>query len=406
MHFILVAVVILYYFIILSLYQYTLNERILVDHGNLKQIFGYVQWNVNMYLRINCLFDSTNMQLSVQISAVILIIELVIIFGQADDILVKRDIEKKMLSSLSPHCSRHLVKVISAYQNSSLAALTDATFGHGRSNEFITDSRFQYRMMLCFELAGEEYFSPSETPTTFCYRYNPKQYNSIVHTICFPKLCLEEQPKFWNIYEKMLKIHLPENDSSVLTCIDSRREKQWWRDSRPIFLMFIIVLLWTIVFSSTIYQIKYESETKTTLEQIFLAFSAKRNIHMIFKTPKNRSKIITCMFGIRVLTMIWIVIGHMFAFVAPYIENVDEYYHDIADNFANQWLGNFLLSVDVFLVLGGTVNAYGFFQKYKKLDKNEANMDVFKVLVEFLCASNYSLMASILLYSNHSIPLQ
>lgn len=152
----------------------------------------------------------------------------------------------------------------------------------------------------------------------------------------------------------------------------------------------------------------------------------------MFKMPKNRSKVITCMFGIRFLTMIWIIIGHMFAFVAvrcskeilkllldlshsfieicylnilyfvhhfnycsfflfkihyflkdfwlfyygcifsifqPYIDNVDEYYHDIADNFGNQWIANFLLSVDVFLVLGGTVNAYGFFQKYDEMGK-------------------------------------
>ncbi|OZC11273.1 hypothetical protein X798_01689 [Onchocerca flexuosa] len=314
------------------------------------------------------------MKLLIEMSAMILIsIELVIVISQADDISAKRDIEKELISSLSPRCTRHLVKVVSAYQNSSLTpsgALKEfyTAFGHGKSNEFFTDSRFQFRMMLCFELAGEEHFLASRTPTTFCYRYDPKQYRSVAHTVCFPMLCLKEQNKFWNIYEKVLGIELPESDNSVSTCINSRRQKQWWMESRPIFMLFFIILLWTIVFLSTIYQIKYKPEAKTISERIFVAFSAKQNIHMIFKAPKNRSKVITCMFGIRFLTMIWIVIGHMFAFVAPYIENVDEYFHDIADNFANQWLSNFLLSVDVFFVLGGTVNAYGFFQQYKQMN--------------------------------------
>uniref|UniRef100_A0A915AWV9 Acyltransferase 3 domain-containing protein n=2 Tax=Parascaris univalens TaxID=6257 RepID=A0A915AWV9_PARUN len=35
----------------------------------------------------------------------------------------------------------------------------------------------------------------------------------------------------------------------------------------------------------------------------------------------------------------------------------------IAGKFLNQWISNFLLTVDTFLVLGGTVNAYGFFRK-------------------------------------------
>ncbi|VDK67011.1 unnamed protein product [Onchocerca ochengi] len=293
-------------------------------------------------------YQQANMQLSIEISAMVLIIvELVIAISQADDILAKRDIEEELISSLSPRCSRHLMKVNSAYQNSSLtpsSALKEfyTTFGHGKSDEFFTDSRFKFRMLLCFKLAGE-HFLASKTPTTFCYRYDPKQYRSAAHTVCFPMLCSKEQDKFWNIYEKTLGIELPENSRSVSTCINSRRQKQWWQESR------------------------------TISEKIFLAFSAKQNVRMIFKAPKNRSKVITCMFGIRFLTMIWIVIGHTFAFVAlgifqPYIENVDEYYHDIADNFANQWITNFFLSVDVFFVLGGTVNAYGFFQQYKQMN--------------------------------------
>ncbi|CAG9540804.1 unnamed protein product [Cercopithifilaria johnstoni] len=298
-----------------------------------------------------------------------IIIVLTVVFDHADDSLAKKDMEQKILQSLSPQCFQHLLK-ISANQNSSLTSLNalDAfypSFGHGKSNEFMTDSRFMYRMLLCFKLAGEERFLVSKYPTTFCYRYDPKQYRSIAHTICIPKSCLNEQYQFWDIYEKASGIGLPKNHTTSLICIHSRRSLQWYNKPLPVIIISFNILLWLIASFSTIYHILSGPGTKTIKEQIFLALSLKQNICMLFKMPKNHSKMITCMFGIRFLTMIWIVIGHMFAFVAPYINNVDEYYHDIADNFGNQWLANFLLSVDVFLVLGGTVNAYGFFQNYE-----------------------------------------
>uniref|UniRef100_A0A0R3RKK6 Acyl_transf_3 domain-containing protein n=1 Tax=Elaeophora elaphi TaxID=1147741 RepID=A0A0R3RKK6_9BILA len=306
------------------------------------------------------------MRLSVDLCIISIAAELVVVFGQTGDILTKRDLEQKVIWSLSPHCFRDLLEANNNY-NSTFTALTALNafypaFGHGRSNEFITDSRFLFRMLLCFKLAGEAAFEPSQHPTTFCYRYDPKQYKSITHTICFPKACMEEQYKFWNIYEETSGMELPENHTSVSICVHSRRPLQWYERTTTVVLLCLFVLLWLLSAFSTIYHIISGPGTKTIKEQILIALSLKQNIGIIFRTPKNRSTVITCMFGIRFLTMIWIITGH------PYIDNVDDFYHDIADNFGNQWITNFLLSVDVFLVLGGTVNAYGFFQRYEKMD--------------------------------------
>uniref|UniRef100_A0A915PH94 Acyltransferase 3 domain-containing protein n=1 Tax=Setaria digitata TaxID=48799 RepID=A0A915PH94_9BILA len=259
------------------------------------------------------------MQFSFKICAIYLVVQQATVLGRTDEILAVKNIDEKVLWSLSPECSRTLAN-ISAHLNNSLSPLTALkaflkTYGQGKSNEFITDSRFQFRMQLCFKLAGESQFSPSEIPTVFCYRYDPKQYRSIAQTICFPASCLKEEHKFWYIYEKVLGSDLVENNNLLSTCIRSRRHKQW-----------------------------------TVKQQIFLAFSLKESIGVLFKMPKNRSKVIT-----------------YYVKFKPYIDNVDEYHHDIADNFTNLWIANFLLSVDVFLVLGGTVNAYGFFQKYGKM---------------------------------------
>lgn len=62
-----------------------------------------------------------------------------------------------------------------------------------------------FRMLLCFKLAREELFLVSRYPTTFCYRYDPKQYKSIAHTICIPTSCLEEQ--YQVLSKKFLKFH-------------------------------------------------------------------------------------------------------------------------------------------------------------------------------------------------------
>jgi peptidoglycan/LPS O-acetylase OafA/YrhL len=64
--------------------------------------------------------------------------------------------------------------------------------------------------------------------------------------------------------------------------------------------------------------------------------------------------------------MVWTLIGHSFIFVQAFLENVDEYKDDLVDNFWNQWITNFTLSVDVFLTLSATLTAYSWFKKWQK----------------------------------------
>lgn len=100
--------------------------------------------------------------------------------------------------------------------------------------------------------------------------------------------------------------------------------------------------------------------------QFLLAFSLKKNIKKLTKMPKDPQSTVTCFFGMRFLSMVWTLVGHSFIFFQVYVENVDAFKADITNYFFNQWITNFTLSVDTFLVLSGTLTAYSWFRKWQK----------------------------------------
>ena len=99
--------------------------------------------------------------------------------------------------------------------------------------------------------------------------------------------------------------------------------------------------------------------------------------------PKDPQSTIQCMFGLRFLSMVWTLIGHSFIFVQAYLDNVDEYKADLVDNFWNQWITNFTLSVDVFLTLSGTLTAYSWFKKWQKNTTGKKVQNVPKKVSQF-----------------------
>ncbi len=68
----------------------------------------------------------------------------------------------------------------------------------------------------------------------------------------------------------------------------------------------------------------------------------------------------------RFLSMVWTLIGHSFIFIQAYLENIDQFKDDLVNSFGNQWITNFTLSVDTFLVLSATLTAYSWFRKWNK----------------------------------------
>ncbi|KRZ89066.1 Nose resistant to fluoxetine protein 6, partial [Trichinella sp. T8] len=113
-----------------------------------------------------------------------------------------------------------------------------------------------------------------------------------------------------------------------------------------------------------------QAPDKPTLEKqhgfvkILLAFSLRNNAKKLFSMKTSAGQI-TCLNGIRVLSMCWIIFGHTYYWAIPYINNVIEAYK-LPDNIFNQVLLNASLSVDSFFFIGGTLLSYICLKKMSK----------------------------------------
>ncbi|KRY75622.1 Nose resistant to fluoxetine protein 6 [Trichinella pseudospiralis] len=113
-----------------------------------------------------------------------------------------------------------------------------------------------------------------------------------------------------------------------------------------------------------------QAPDKLTLEKqhgfvkVLLAFSLRNNAKKLFSMKTSAGQI-TCLNGIRVLSMCWIIFGHTYYWAIPYINNVIEAYK-LPDNIFNQVLLNASLSVDSFFFIGGTLLSYICLKKMSK----------------------------------------
>ncbi|VDM46285.1 unnamed protein product [Toxocara canis] len=241
----------------------------------------------------------------------------------------------------------------------------------------------QRNMLKCFKAAAEKEYSRSEYPFNYCYGYNSKETDSHAYAICVPSPCEPDHFMLLNVW-KQASSGFTSNTTMIdkSLCVRSRHQKEWYLKVIPVASLSSILFLLLIVSLATIYHFQRGTKTKALAIKIFLAFSAKKNLAKLCQMPIDGQSTIKCMFGIRFLTIVWIVIGHSFAWIEPYIGNPAEYRRDIVDNFYNQWISNFLLTVDTFLVLGGTVNAYGFFRKIQRMSKDKVLRRNFDLLIK------------------------
>ncbi|TMS34744.1 hypothetical protein L596_002274 [Steinernema carpocapsae] len=244
------------------------------------------------------------------------------------------------------------------------------SFTRGDADEFVSrdQDRWIYRAYKCVRAAGETSYSASENPLSFCYGFNEADHSSPAYGVCIPTPCANDDDKDVLLTEWQKKLS-KDKDHSVLdynACTGSRHEKQWYERFVPMSDFGLDILLVLFVAMATVFEIVRGNASKSTSARLLLAFSAKKNLYKLCAFPKDPQATVTCMFGIRFLSMVWTLVGHSFIFVQAYLENVDEYKDDLVDNFWNQWITNFTLSVDAFLTLSGCLTAYSWFRKWQK----------------------------------------
>uniref|UniRef100_A0A0K0EH57 Acyl_transf_3 domain-containing protein n=1 Tax=Strongyloides stercoralis TaxID=6248 RepID=A0A0K0EH57_STRER len=231
--------------------------------------------------------------------------------------------------------------------------------------------RWIHKAYECTKAAGETAYSASQYPLNFCYSQNTNNPSSDTYAICIPSTCNKDTKYLLNEFQKNAGKEEFKNESTDYhTCIQSRYDKQWYEQFVPVADFALDLMLVLLVGVATVYHVKKGTNGKSMSSKLLLCFSAKRNIRRLVQMPKDPQSTVTCMFGIRFLSMVWTVIGHSFIFVQVYIDNVDDFKKDLVNNFWNQWITNFTLSVDVFFTLSATLTAYSWFKKWQKNTTN------------------------------------
>ncbi|CAI4232982.1 unnamed protein product [Auanema sp. JU1783] len=296
-----------------------------------------------------------------------------------DEDLIFSFINKSQTLDVTDECRVSLSRVESYLKDQatleSQRIFFSESFGKGPSNLFLSrdQDRWIYKGYECLLAAGETIYSKSEHPMHYCYTYDDddehelkRQSKQSALSVCIPTPCASDNPKLLREWRRLIA---PKEDNLPLpetTCTKSRHEKQWFEKFVPVADLAFNLLLLMLVIMATIFHHMRGEQVKSFSAQVMMAFSLKRNLKKLTSLPKDPQSCITCLCGIRVLSMIWTLAGHSFIFVQAYLENVQDYKDDLVDNFGNQWITNFTLSVDTFLVLGGTVLSYSWFRKWLK----------------------------------------
>ncbi|CAG2167193.1 unnamed protein product, partial [Oppiella nova] len=110
----------------------------------------------------------------------------------------------------------------------------------------------------------------------------------------------------------------------------------------------------------------YEKSSKPLLYEILISFSVKINAKKIFDT-KGTDTSIQVFHGIRVLSMLWILIGHSFAFAVQWMTFRNPLViREVPQNIMSQLLANGTFSVDCFFFISGFLVSYVVMTKAKK----------------------------------------
>ncbi|CAJ0585636.1 unnamed protein product, partial [Mesorhabditis spiculigera] len=291
-----------------------------------------------------------------------------------DEPFVRQWLNKSASLDLSARCTESLARVwpyLNMHDTFELQRnYYHQSFGAGPAWLFLSrdQDRWVYRGYECLLAAGETVYSRSEHPMHFCYGINENEEpGTEAYSICIPSPCEKEHKQLLGLWQEVVDEEQADASKMDFTsCIASRHEKQWFELPIPVADFIFNAMLSLFVCLATVFHMHRGDDVKTMSQKMLLCFSLKKNLKKATCYPKDPQSTITCMFGLRFLTMAWTLIGHSFIFIQAYLGNVDEFKDEMVNSFWRQWITNFTLSVDVFLTLGGTVLSYSWFRKWLK----------------------------------------
>ena len=199
----------------------------------------------------------------------------------------------------------------------------------------------------------------------YCYALNEDDFGT-AYGACIPSTCEDDRAALISYWQNLTSNGKDHQSLPYESCTGSRYKTQWYEQFIPMLDFGFDMFLFVLVGCATVLHWKRGDKAKDMPTQILLSWSLKKNLAKIIQMPKDPQSTITCMFGLRFLSLVWTLVGHSFIFVQAYLGNVNDYKDDLVDNFWNQWVTNFTLSVDVFLTLSGCLTAFSWFKKWQK----------------------------------------
>ncbi|XP_072044041.1 nose resistant to fluoxetine protein 6-like [Amphiura filiformis] len=105
------------------------------------------------------------------------------------------------------------------------------------------------------------------------------------------------------------------------------------------------------------------------LQEVLLCFAFNRNISKLLDTTIGQSQSIGCLHGIRVISLTWVALGHIFAFnLMTGVENAPDLFENSLPSFFFQAVGNSYSAVDTFFFMSGLLLSYVTFTRMAKSD--------------------------------------
>ncbi|XP_017055197.1 nose resistant to fluoxetine protein 6 [Drosophila ficusphila] len=143
-------------------------------------------------------------------------------------------------------------------------------------------------------------------------------YLSLLPAVCFPSSCSTSHMDtlLRKLFQNLLNITLDPDVPLVRekTCKTAEREAF---DGLTIFTIVVLSILLGLVVLATLYDY-FACQDKANINVWIKAFSARANCRVLFRLvePKSNPNVIDCLHGIRCLSFIWVVFGHVYLVMA------------------------------------------------------------------------------------------
>ncbi|XP_042885812.1 nose resistant to fluoxetine protein 6-like [Penaeus japonicus] len=178
---------------------------------------------------------------------------------------------------------------------------------------------------------------------------------------CIPDACTEED------MEKSLREALDGQKKVKVDCQTLDEAPQFTSgDVAMISFLSVMLALLTTGTAADIYYRVASSSTPRLGVRFLLPFSAYTNLEKMFHvTTESRPGVISCLHGMRVLSMTWVILGHQYVFDTLFSVNL-QHLQRWTSNLIFQVISNASLSTDSFFFLSGLLVSYGVLKEVKR----------------------------------------